>query len=716
MSYDHTILKGTTSKIIEVMLRDGTTGAGKTAVAHTDVTASYVREGATRTAITLAAGTAGDSYSSGKWAEVDSTNCPGLYQLHLPDASLATGVNAVTTTLTATGVIDKVIRISLLDVDLRDSTDAGLSRLDAAISSRSSHAATDIVSGGAITTSGGAVSNVTTVATTTTNSDMRGTDSAFLAASAPANFAALGINASGHVTRVTTVDTTTANSDMRGTDNAFLAANAPSNFDALLINASGHVTRVTTVDTTTTNTDMRGTDGANTTTPPTAAAIADQVWDELLTGAAHNTPTSAGRRLRELAEVGLYEGASVWIDTVNGSAGTGDYENGTVNNPNDNIADATTIANSVGLSRFRIAPASSFTLASGYTGFTFVGDGLWTLALGGQALNATTVSNAEVSGTCTSTDPPMFASCSIGTVTLPACYVLHSRLESAITLTSAGTYHFEQCLSAVAGTASPSLDFGAAVGSTNVNFRHYSGGIEVRNMGQAGTDNMSLEGDGALTINANCTGGTIAVRGNFKVTDNSGGAVTVVRDDDTDGITSTLADTNELQTKLIPMLQLDGSVYQYTTNALERAPGGSGSTEVTVVAFSSAALNQLSAIKVYLTNPYNTTTRKLTIVQGCEYSSDSIIGAIRFEITQAGVQANDTVRLKAYGDGTDTLEKDGTVVDVSGTLYGDIELTESETMLTEGPDWEFNLLHVTDSGLESPLLAGQEMEVIQSPS
>jgi len=40
----------------------------------------------------------------------------------------------------------------------------------------------------------------------------------------PANFAALGINASGHVSRVVLVDTTTVNSDMRGTDNALLAA------------------------------------------------------------------------------------------------------------------------------------------------------------------------------------------------------------------------------------------------------------------------------------------------------------------------------------------------------------------------------------------------------------------------------------------------------------------------------------------------------------
>lgn len=73
----------------------------------------------------------------------------------------------------------------------------------------------------------------------------------------------------------------TYHADVSGllTSVAFSAA-LPDNFAALGINASGHIERVTLVDTTTANTDMRGTDGANTTTPPTAASIADAVWDE----------------------------------------------------------------------------------------------------------------------------------------------------------------------------------------------------------------------------------------------------------------------------------------------------------------------------------------------------------------------------------------------------------------------------------------------------
>ncbi len=59
--------------------------------------------------------------------------------------------------------------------------------------------------------------------------------------------------------------------------------------------------------------NMRGTDGANTTIPPTVQEIIDGVWDEPLTGATHNDPTSAGRRLRQ---------ASTWVSAEGEVVGT----------------------------------------------------------------------------------------------------------------------------------------------------------------------------------------------------------------------------------------------------------------------------------------------------------------------------------------------------------------------------------------------------------
>ena len=130
--------------------------------------------------------------------------------------------------------------------------------------------------------------SASTIGTVTTNTDMRGTDSAMLAASAPSNFADLAITAStgkvtvgtnddktgysitgtvsadivsvsgdstaadnlekdydgtGYNKSASTIGTTTTNTDMRGTDSAFLAASAPTNFGDLAITAStGRVT------------------------------------------------------------------------------------------------------------------------------------------------------------------------------------------------------------------------------------------------------------------------------------------------------------------------------------------------------------------------------------------------------------------------------------------------------------------------------------------
>ena len=142
-------------------------------------------------------------------------------------------------------------------------------------------AATDIVSGGPITTSGGAVSNVTTVATTTTNADMRGTDNALLASSAPTNFGDLSITVStGQVTVGTNNDKT--GYLISGTKTTLDALNDITATDIVssgpITTLGGAVSNVTTVATTTTNTDMRGTDNAllaSNYTAPDNATIAD---------------------------------------------------------------------------------------------------------------------------------------------------------------------------------------------------------------------------------------------------------------------------------------------------------------------------------------------------------------------------------------------------------------------------------------------------------
>lgn len=258
--------------------------------------------------------------------------------------------------------------------------------------------------------------------------------------------------------------------------------------------------------------------------------LGDVVWDEVLTGATHNVPTSAGRRLRGIQEFQGYELGSIWIDTVNGAAGTVDYENGTVENPVDSLTDALVLAASLDISRFQVTPDSTLTLDASVAGMNFSGMG-WTLALGNQNCSGAIFTGARVSGTCTSDGTHVhFHDCFMGICTLPAGHMLRCALEDKITMSEAGDYFWDSCYSGVAGTNTPFVDFGAAIGNSQLNMRHYSGGVEVENIGATGTDNMSLEGFGQIVLNANCAGGVIAIRGNFTVTDNASGAVTLSDD------------------------------------------------------------------------------------------------------------------------------------------------------------------------------------------
>ncbi len=251
---------------------------------------------------------------------------------------------------------------------------------------------------------------------------------------------------------------------------------------------------------------------------------ADVVWDEPLTGATHNVPTSAGRRLRGIQDFQGYESGAIYINTINGTAGTTEFENGTVENPVDTLADATTLNNSLGFNKFIISASSTLTLAEAYDGFVFEGVN-WTLLLGDQSISNSSIIGASVTGTSTGSMEVHFDHCHFGNATIPPSDLQHSILEGTITIGSAGSFFFEDCKSGVAGTNTPSLDFGAALNASDVNFRMWSGGILIQNMGAGSGDyNMSLEGFGQLIISANCSASsTIAIRGNFDITNNASG-------------------------------------------------------------------------------------------------------------------------------------------------------------------------------------------------
>ncbi len=110
MAFDDTVVgAAANSKIIEVALRDSTTGQLKASVAYGSVAYSFIREGddankASGTCVDMTL----DTYTDHGWKE---TGIAGIYQFGVPQAALATGKNAVTIKLVVSGAIDVVKRI-----------------------------------------------------------------------------------------------------------------------------------------------------------------------------------------------------------------------------------------------------------------------------------------------------------------------------------------------------------------------------------------------------------------------------------------------------------------------------------------------------------------------------------------------------------------------------------------------------------------------------
>jgi hypothetical protein len=282
------------------------------------------------------------------------------------------------------------------------------------------------------------------------------------------------------------------------------------------------------------------------------AAGVDLIWDEVLSAGTHNVANSAGKRIRDLQESGAVYGGFIWIDTNVVNTNTDSYVDGTSDNPVSTIAAANTLASALSISRFRVAPNSSITFAVTQANQEFIGAN-WTLALGSQNVAGTYVEGATITGIGTGSDYH-FHHCHMGTCTLADGDIMHSSLGGTLTMSAAGDYYLDNCYSAVAGSGTPVIDFGAAVVNSNLSMRHYSGGIQIDNKDNAGTDNMSLEGNGQLVVAAS-SGGAISVRGNFKVTNT--GSATITYDDNTTSIAAIEADTNELQGDWVDAGRLD---------------------------------------------------------------------------------------------------------------------------------------------------------------
>ena len=227
-----------------------------------------------------------------------------------------------------------------------------------------------------------------------------------------------------------------------------------------------------------------------------------------------------------------YALGSFWLDTINGTAGTVAYVNAVADLPSDSLADVLTLAASVPLSRLQVANGSTVTLAATLSGWTLSGDA-YTVALGGQNINTTTISDAAVSGVSSGKSSKFFR-CKIGAASIDATEFHDCAFTSTLTLVGTGDYLFNNCESQVAGSGSPTVDLGA-LGATTISFRRWSGGLTLANI--AAGDVISVDAISGGTITLTGVDGDVQVRGMVNIVDSRTGS-------------PTLGTTNNMDTRL----------------------------------------------------------------------------------------------------------------------------------------------------------------------
>lgn len=537
------IKKGSTDITTYVFIADSADGSPETGITITDLDLQYVRLGAAPSAkVDATALAATDSaHGDNQAIEIDATDQPGLYRVDWPDAAFVAGVDGVVLTVKGTGFHPSHMEIQLNEIPadvimISGDTPAadnlelqydGTGIIGDTFPSFQSQLASIANVGSAVhtpadsytlttgTQSSGTVSSTAALdGTNHEHTDVAGEMKLYyeflIGSGIPTQVVLTGyLNGNNDNLEVNGWDWVASAWVQIGTLNGKNATSNEVNAFDMFINMVGSGANEGIVR-------VELTDGAFTLT--TATLAIDQIFMAFASG------------------VEGYDKGSIWIDTTVTNTGTVVGRDGTSRNPVSTMGAANTLSASTNLNRFEVAPGSAITFAASQDNQVFNGEN-WTLALGGQSISGSHIIGADVSGIATGASAPTFTRCHFGTATLPPSHLEFCTLEGTITAGSAGDFFIDWCVSGIPGIATPIFDFGSALNASQVNFRNYSGGIEIQYMGAGtGTYNMSLEGRGALVINANCSAtSNVRIRGPFELANSATGVSVTMRGDNYDG-------------------------------------------------------------------------------------------------------------------------------------------------------------------------------------
>lgn len=221
------------------------------------------------------------------------------------------------------------------------------------------------------------------------------------------------------------------------------------------------------------------------------------------------------------AQYMIYGGA-VWVDTVNGTAGTTVGVNGLPSLPCRGFEKAKIIADAIGVTTFCLLGGGDQSIKETMNGYSFMG-------MGDPVRNQIDLNSQDVGG-CMFTDLDItgiqggdratYVRCALENVSIDAA-AIQCFLRGDITLLGDRDNIFAACFSSVPGNKTPSLIFSG--GSESVQFRGYSGGIHLYGMGA--NDSLSFEAiGGQLQIGASVNvNAKITARGMITLDDSTAG-------------------------------------------------------------------------------------------------------------------------------------------------------------------------------------------------
>lgn len=217
---------------------------------------------------------------------------------------------------------------------------------------------------------------------------------------------------------------------------------------------------------------------------------------------------------------------NIWVDVDNGNSGTS-FPRGTLTDPVNNYADAKAISDSLNIREFRLRGDLVLTVSEDISGQYWTGEGQAnsSITLAGGPSTSLVLKSMTVQGQFNGIGADLIE-CTLGNITDFGGHMYRCRLEGNISLSPTVTevITLDYCWSQIAGTARPTLAVNGTVGPVSI--RSYNGGLSITGI-SSGNDISADMVSGSMDLDSTNTNGTLVLRGNCRLEDNSSGMTVI---------------------------------------------------------------------------------------------------------------------------------------------------------------------------------------------